>query len=193
MYGLTVPIVVEKMSSQELKNNPRMPFQTMYRFILTDLNKAEKYIVGYKAPSRAYIDLAAIYGLQTRLWLEIATRMEDAEARNAILAAEGSDDGYDNLGVNTADECYAKVSEYAQKAINTHAGYPMTKSEWTDPTTGFNTVQPSWILSAMVTTAEQADYNYYWCTFVGSIASEPQWAMPRYGGGFRMIGTYLYN
>ena len=193
VYGLTVPIVTEGMSSQELKNNPRVPFQTMYRFILTDLNKAEQYIVGYKAPTRAYIDLAAIYGLQARLWLEIATRMEDAEGQRAILAAEGSDDGYDNLGVKSAAECYAKVRDYAQKSIDAHGGYPLTEAEWTDPTTGFNTVQPSWILSAMVTTPEQADYGYYWCTFLGTVASEPQWGMPRYGGGFRMIGTYLYD
>ena len=193
VYGLTVPIVTEGMSSQELKNNPRVPFQTMYRFILTDLNKAEQYIVGYKAPTRAYIDLAAIYGLLARLWLEIATRMEDAEGQRAILAAEGSDDGYDNLGVKSAAECYAKVRDYAQKSIDAHGGYPLTEAEWTDPTTGFNTVQPSWILSAMVTTPEQADYGYYWCTFLGTVASEPQWGMPRYGGGFRMIGTYLYD
>jgi len=42
------------------------------------------------------------------------------------LAAEGSEDGYDDLGITSALDCYKKASEYANKVIA--AGYsPVTE------------------------------------------------------------------
>ena len=40
IMGLTGPIGTEKTTGKEGKNNPRVPYYTMYRFILHDLNKA---------------------------------------------------------------------------------------------------------------------------------------------------------
>ena len=40
--GITVPILRENMTVNEYKNNPCVPFYTMYRFIMNDLNKAEE-------------------------------------------------------------------------------------------------------------------------------------------------------
>ena len=42
--GLTVPIVSEKTTNEEAKSNPRVTHSEMISFILSDLDKAEKYL-----------------------------------------------------------------------------------------------------------------------------------------------------
>ena len=46
VYGLTVPIITEKTTKEESYHNPRVPFYRMYRFILTDLNRADSLLSG---------------------------------------------------------------------------------------------------------------------------------------------------
>ena len=44
------------------------------------------------------------------------------------------------------NEDYPKAAEYARKAINSFGGYPTTREQWLDKTTGFNTLStPSWM------------------------------------------------
>lgn len=191
--GITVPIVKENTTIEELKHNPRAPFYTMVRFIMTDLNRAEEYTAGFEREAKSYIDQSVVYGLKARLWLDLATRFDkNPDDLSKQLAAENADDGYDALGITTANDCYAKAQEYAEKAIA--SGYtPLTEDQWTDPTTGFNTVQPSWMLAAMATSKEQVNTTYYWNQFLTQIASEPTWSMGRYGKAFRMISKSLYD
>lgn len=193
IMGLTVPIVTGDMSRIELADNPSVPFYTMYRFIMDDLNKAETYLDGYTRPDKSFMDQSVIYGLKTRLYLEMATRFENSpEDLTAQLAAEGSEDGYGSIGVTSAADCWAKAAEYAQKAIS-YGGYsPLTYDQWSDPTTGFNTAQPSWMFGTLVTTKEQINSSYYWNNFFSEIASEASWGMMEYGN-YRMIGAELYS
>ncbi len=74
--GLTVPIVTEKTTAKESKNNPRAPFYTMYRFILNDLKLAESEMKGFERANKTQPDESVVYGLEARLWLEMATRFE---------------------------------------------------------------------------------------------------------------------
>ncbi len=54
------------------------------------------------------------------------------------LAHEEDADGYAKLGVTTADECYAKAAEYAQKAMALDGYAPLSSDEWHNEKTGFN-------------------------------------------------------
>ncbi len=192
--GITVPIVTETTSKQAYSNNPCAPFYTMYRFIMTDLNRAENCFDGYSRASKAVMDQSVIYGLKVRLWLDIATRFDRfPESLEKQLAAEGSGDGYDDLGIKSADDCYAKVIEYAQKLTGDASYSPLTQEQWSNPETGFNTPVPSWILGTSITSKEQINYNY-WNTFLGTMASEADWGMTLNSySGYRMIGKSLYD
>jgi len=47
VLGLTVPIVDENTTEETAKNNPRVSHDEMIKFILSDLDKAEKYLDGF--------------------------------------------------------------------------------------------------------------------------------------------------
>lgn len=193
VIGITVPIVKETTTKTELSNNPCAPFYTMYRFIMTDLNKAEDCLSGYTRTNKAYMDKSVIYGLKARLWLEIATRFDkNADDLAKQVAAEGSDDGYDDLGISTTQQCYEKVIEYTRKAMN--AGYtPLTEAEWSDPTTGFNTANNSWMFGTLINSKDQINESS-WYTFLGWMSSESSWGMcsSQYNA-YRCIGKSLYD
>lgn len=189
-YGLTVPIATEKLTPQEAANNPRVPFYTMYRFILSDLTKAISYLDGYDRPNGNYPDQDVVYGLLARYWLELGTRFEKSpEDLASQLAHESDDDGYVALGITSANDCYKKAIEYAQKLEGKYT--PMSKSEWTDKTTGFNTATNAWLLYMSISTQEQE--GYYYSSFIGTICSEATWAMPQYGASYRELSSTLYN
>ena len=193
-YGVTVPIVDENTTKDELTNNPCAPFYTMYRFIMNDLNRAEECLNGYSRTSKAFMDQSVIYGLKTRLWLEMATRFEkDPQALAKQIEADNDSDGYGKIGITSANDCYAKAAEYASKVIANASYSPLTQDQWSDPQTGFNSPQPSWILGTSVTSKEQID-DIYWSTFLGYMASEADWGMTNISyNAYRCIGEALYS
>lgn len=71
IYGLTTVIIDENFDNANAENNPRVPFYHMYRFIMDDLNKAEKYLDGYTRNSKIRADISVVQSLKARLWLEI--------------------------------------------------------------------------------------------------------------------------
>lgn len=190
IMDLTVPIVTEKTTEEEAKNNPRAPFYTMYRFILSDLNNAVDYLDGFSRTDGSFPDKSVAYGMLARLWLEVATRFDKEPDDLAIQLQHESDaDGYAALGITTATDCYRNASKYAQLA---ESGYtPMTQEEWTESNTGFNTATNAWMFYSRVSTKEQQ--GLYYSSFLGSICTEAAWGMPQYGGGYRMISKYLFN
>ena len=111
VLGLTVPIVTEETTEESATNNPRVDRETMYAFILSELEKAETYIdktaTGYTRPS-----LGAIYGLYARAYLE--------------MGAAGDEGAYD------------LAAKYAADAITQSGKTPLTQAQWEDPANGFN-------------------------------------------------------
>ena len=114
VLGLTVPIVTEKTTAEQLSNNPRVPREEMYEFILSDLAMAEKMLANagndYTQPT-----LGAVYGMYARAYLEL---------------------GYWTAGGDK--QAFKKAAEYARKALTVSGKTPLTEAQWTDPTTGFN-------------------------------------------------------
>ena len=191
VFGLTVPIVTEKTSKEETKNNPRAPFYTMYRFIYSDLSMAEELLADYSRATKEEPNKDVVNALMARFWLTLATRFnQSTDDLSEQLAHEGDEDGYKALGITTAKECYEKAIAYADKVIN--AGYsPLTKDQWHDPITGFNTANQVWVWCMRFSSVEQLPD--FWNSLVGEINPEAPWAMPAYGGAYRLIGSYLYD
>ncbi len=192
ILGKTVPIIEARdYTVEELVRNPRAPFYTMYRFIMEDLNNAERLLKDYERPKVSLLDQSVIYGFKARLWLEMASRFDrSSEDLATQLAAEGSDDGYDDLEINTALDCYNKAIEYADKVIA--SGYsPLTSKEWHDPVNGFNKPTSSWIWGSYITTyAESPGRWYSFCTWM---CSDADWGWPAGYGAYRCISKKLFD
>lgn len=140
--GLTVPIVTEKTTEEEAKNNPRANHDQMFDFILSDLDKAEELIVNSNISNHVIPDIYVVYGLKARLYMWAASYMAE------IGATEG-EDVYksETLAAETAQTLYAKAEEYAHKA--TEGPYtPTTKEQWLNTATGFNSPTDAWMLGS---------------------------------------------
>ncbi|MGN0068475.1 MAG: RagB/SusD family nutrient uptake outer membrane protein [Prevotella sp.] len=191
VWGLTVPIVTEKTTNSEAKNNPRAPFYKMYRFIYSDLSKAEEDLKDFVRGQKNEVNIDVVNGMLARFWLNMATRFRKNPEDLALqLQHEGDDDGFHALGIATASDCYRLASAYAQKVIS--AGYsPVTESQWHDSATGFNTANQAWVWDMRFSAIEQVPD--YWCTIMGLTASEPTWGMPAYGDAYRCISKRYYD
>lgn len=148
LYGITVPLITEKTTEMEARNLPRAPFQQLYRFMMNDLNLAEKLLENTPvAVSKDLVCRGVVYGMKARLWLEMGSRFENhAEDLALQIADEGNPDyeNLDKLAISSANECFAKAAEYARKAIN--EGFtPLSSSQWYDPVSGFNSPNNSWL------------------------------------------------
>lgn len=84
----TVPIITESTSLGDLTHNPRATNETMWAFILSDLNKAEEYLEGYTRSDVYTPDLSVVYGLKARAYQV----MEDWP--NALKYAKLAQAGY---------------------------------------------------------------------------------------------------
>lgn len=132
--GLTVPIVREGATLEQLENNPRATREEMFNFILSDLTDAESLLADYQPASKNMPSQAVVYGLLARTYLWLG----------------GIEETYE--GFVTGTEAYKKAAEYARKAINASGCTILTESQWLDPKTGFNTVNSSWMWAMIQTT-----------------------------------------
>ena len=163
--GLTVPIVTEFTTQKELENNPRLSREEVYSFILSDLQKAEKYLnvadKGFSNPT-----LAAVYGLYARAYIEQGY-WDDENSEDAL-----------------ADAAY-----YAREAIKASGKTPLTEAQWTDPVTGFNDGDSnnSWIWG--LTVAKENLINLI--SFTAHMSCEALWGYAAYT--FPGINKALYD
>ncbi len=195
VWGLTVPIVTESTTKNEAKHNPRVPFYTMYRFLLNDLNTAEEDLKGFTRENKSTPDLSVVYGLKARLWLEMGTRFDKApDDLSTQLQHEDDTDGYANIGVTTAEKCYAKASEYAKKAIASNGYSPVTKEEWFNSKNGFcnANANQSWMWAASMGSKEMISYEWYiWTCWMCPESTAFSWGP--YFDSFHAIDKALYD
>lgn len=118
LTGLAVPLVDENTTEEAAANNPRATVEQIYDRIFDDLNRAEEALATYSRPDATRPNLAVVYGLKARAYLE----------RGKV-----------------ADENYAKAAEYARKAIDASGCSIMTEAEWFNVTDGFNKPNNSWM------------------------------------------------
>ncbi len=119
--GLTLPYISETTSEDEARNNPRLSREEMFTKIFEDLDAAEQLYQteGVAIPTnKVNPSLAVVYGLKARAYLWLG----------------GSD-----------ESAYAKAAEYARKAITESGCSIMSEADWTNPTSGFNTPNDSWM------------------------------------------------
>ena len=151
--GLTVPIVTENTTELQAKNNPRVTREELFRFIFDDLADAVECLKVFepdpetgKAAEEAevygttptYPELAAIYGLYARAYLWLGGFEDNGAAE---------DDPY-----KTGEAAYREAARYARLAIDTSKAPIMSEAEWTNVTTAFNTVIPSWLWATVQST-----------------------------------------
>lgn len=147
VLGLTVPVITENTTEDEAGNNPRLPKEEMYAFILEDLAKAETALKDADKSAYTTPTIGAVYALEARAYLEMGY-WDDPKAQ----------------------EYLAKADEYAKKCIDESGRVILTQDEWEDPTNGFNNgaANKSWILGATLSSENQENI----ITFTAHISSE---------------------
>lgn len=196
IYGLTVPIVGEYMTEKEGRNNPRAPFYTMWRFVMHDLDRAERLMDNYRTPAALNeSSLPAVCGQKARLWLEIASRLDQFPDDLATMLAHDNDADipYPSLGITTAREAYEKAAAYATKVINGFGFQPLSYSQWYDTRNGFNSVNNAWIWAVMIGANDDCAY-LDWQSWVSYLSPECDWGIgnPTYNA-MRMIDAHLFS
>jgi len=89
VLGLTVPIVTEKTTEAESRNNPRVPHARMFEFIMSDLDKAEELIGKATRAMKTLPDISVVYGLKARAYMWNEEYPKAAEyARKAISTGQ---------------------------------------------------------------------------------------------------------
>lgn len=194
VYGLTVPIIDENTTQEQSYNNPRAPFYKMYRFILTDLNRADTLLSGYSRDAINESNEAVVYGLKARFWLTLASRFDNTPTDLDSITAHANDKdcaAYDQLGITSAKECYENASKYARLAEA--QGYaPMSKDNWYS---GFNTSNGAWMFAVQIGSDDMnADTNWSWKNYISFISTETSFGVGGYVyGAIREIDRQLYE
>lgn len=156
VLGLTVPIVDEKTTLEQTKNNPRATREELYNFIFSDLKKAEELlnptVYTFSQPT-----LNAVYGMYARAYLELGYANDPAFDRTQMLT---------------------KAAEYARLVIDEGGYMPLTKEQWHNPTTGFNSAasNDAWIWGFALVSENLNNL----LTFVSHMSSEAAWGYARY-------------
>lgn len=148
LFGLTIPLVTEKTTVEQAKANPRATVDQVYELIFSDLDNAVKYLEGTDKPAITYPSLAVVYGLLARAYLE--------------------------RGSAGVDGAFAKAAEYADKAITTFGGSPLTQDQWENPQTGFNSSSAnsnSWMWALQYSAETMGNL----CNFVAHMSGEETW------------------
>lgn len=177
IIGLTLPIVTDKTTEEEMRNNPRATHAQLFDFIVGDLETAIPLMEGYARPDKTFPDVAVAKGLLARAYLWDASFQE--EVNNDKAAATAS---------------YNKAAQYAREAITTSGARPLTQAEWQDRTSGFNTLSTSsWMWGGQYN-AERVSNLLNWVSFccneqeIGYASDGPDAA-----GAHTKINAAMYN
>lgn len=114
--GLTVPIVTPDTKGEDSKNNPRVTHDELMKFILNDLDIAERTLSNWVPNSKNVPDLAVVYGIRAKV------HMWDEDYANAATYARKA------IDLATAN-----------------GAQPMTADEWENPNSGFTTATSGWM------------------------------------------------
>ncbi len=194
VYGLTTVVVDENFDPACAFDNPRAPFHKMYRLIMTDLNRAEKYLKERPRSNKVRADVSVVHAFKARLWLEIATRFQKYPADLDVCLAH-EDDGklavYDKLGITSAEECWLEAAGYAGRVMELYT--PLTREQWHSTTAGFNDANAdSWVFAISVSSPDAIHSRVD--NFLSNCVTEYSrgYSRSQYGC-YRMIDKNLYD
>lgn len=178
IMGLTVPLIDERTTEQEARTNPRAPFTRMYRFILTDLNRALECLAGTQWALPNKFTKAATAGLAARFWIELGSRFTIYPADlDKAIAAEAEFPELDKLGIATADDCYRRAADYARQAITLSGDAPLSQEQWYNLTTGFNTANDAWLFAMSIKKEDLTSSDASWKSFVSFMSPETKFGI----------------
>lgn len=154
--GLTVPIIKETTTLEEAQNNPRAPHADMMKFIIADLDEAEKLMAEYTdhciaekiAFNRTVPTLATVYGLKAKAYLW--------------------DEKFDSAAVY-ARKAITQVT--AEMAIERLTAGPVKEEQIDDVNTGFNTANQAWMWYIHYDAENMGNL----CNFTGWMSGEADW------------------
>jgi hypothetical protein len=127
----------------------------MYNFIFEDLKRAEENL-DQAATTFSRPTLMMVYGLYARAYLELGYEKNNAYNK----------------------EMFEKAAEYARKVIDESGKTPLTKEQWTNPTTGFNSASSNnaWVWGL----ALSAENLNNLLTYTSHMSSEAAWGYACY-------------
>ncbi len=149
VIGYTVPIVTEDTTEALAKENLRATRLQIFDFIFSDLADAEACLEKFETTTPIYPELAAVYGLYARAYMWLG-QFSDADVFDA--AKNENVNKADYPAIVTGQEAYQKAYDYAELAMKTANVSFMTREQWSNVTSGFNSVVPSWIWATMMST-----------------------------------------
>ena len=149
VIGYTVPIVTEDTTEAMAKENLRATRLQIFDFIFSDLADAEVCLEKFETTTPIYPEMAAVYGLYARAYMWLG-QFSDADVFDA--AKNKNVNKADYPAIVTGQEAYQKAYDYAELAMQTANVSFMTREQWSNVTSGFNSVVPSWIWATMMST-----------------------------------------
>lgn len=162
--NLTVPVVTEKTSEAQARNNPRATRDSMLHFIIEELDKAEAQIPNLTDVSKTLPHLGCVYGLKARTYLWVC-QYDSAYAY--AMKAINLKDKYNNFAITTQDE-------------------------WLSTTNGFNDLScKSWMWGSQ-TSKEDAVVKTGLVNWTSWMSNETLYGYSC-AGPFIMIASDLYN
>ncbi len=118
--NLTIPIVTEKTTEADARNNPRRTRQEMADFILNDLKDAEKLIPYLEEETKTLPHLSTVYGLMARTYMWVEKYDSAAICARAAIAL-GDNEPMDetewldvNSGFNTVVDSWMLASQQSE-------------------------------------------------------------------------------
>lgn len=101
IVNLTIPVVTEKTTEAQARNNPRATRDSMLHFIIEELDKAEAQIPNLTDASKTLPHLGCVYGLKARTYLWVC---QYDSAYTYAVKAINLKDKYNNFAITTQDE-----------------------------------------------------------------------------------------
>ena len=164
IVNLTVPVVTEKTTEAQARNNPRATRDSMLHFIIEELDKAEAQIPNLTEASKTLPHLGCVYGLKARTYLWVC---QYDSAYTYAVKAINLKDKYNNFAITTQDE-------------------------WLSTTNGFNDLScKSWMWGSQ-TSKEDAVVKTGIVNWTSWMSNETTFGYAS-AAPFTMIASELYN
>lgn len=168
VFGLTVPFVFDATDEYMARRNPRAFHTEAFGYIRKDLECALNIFA-----ERGCIDDKTLPGYYATCGILARAYMW----HGSFLKEFGEQ--YDRE--LTADECFATAERYAKKAQE--GGTPLTESQWTDVSMGFNSFNDSWLWGFTVSKESDAVRSAY--------DNRISWVSNEVSYGYAGVGPYI--